>query len=775
MVRTYNHPTSTFSLSDGRGFSARKKPQSQDVPAVPPKPKTPSLPVDEGISVMSPSKIPSTTLLGPSPIVPGFPTLNSMPTYQSFMPPSMILPTFNPYGYPPMAHFQTPVQLQYDQLLQLKRLEEEKYRQNLSASHIYPTEQSIPLKPYRFLGDLQNFSPIVADSTSIRSNSAPTTDLDKLTRELQVLQQLKQENQHPSADQQRPTTNHSEITKLTRKKSTHVEELPPWLRGNPQPTTGVRGAPNWLQSQNNLTTVPSTAPDLRREKSLPLNFSFGKSAAIAAEIQRLNNEHLNASRQEISSAESKALQKQMEQIIAQQQKQKDLTEPSFFDNFGKGGGGAPMRDTTGKPITDRRILRMSWNGGSLGDILAAQAANNKTLNDSINGRFQPDSIEKFVGLTESNRALSQPSLPIMTKSKDDEYKEELKRQIEEKRKQKELENERQKQEDERDRLRIEKELQRIAQEEAEERTKQLEKAKMAERKQAELDLAYKQAAETAKQLKETSSNSKLKKNIVKPPTTRSPTAESQHLEWWEKKPDYNAPSGSDSSAPQARNHSPQILLVSHKNDPVVEPQGRNKHTTKVTPSSRKPPPTAASSVVTYQSTKRRTKSPTMSIATTEAGSDNNNIEENEALLHQISAMRQRLQKEQIRVQNAIRRQELSKHKRSAKDDEELDTDDADTIRSIPVIKAQTSRRATQKSRGDLARQSTNQSITSGLSAAERIIQSRKVQHSAKLRPSLSQSSLSIDKENSTVRRSRLSNRNHSIGDIRDSDFDYVVV
>lgn len=115
-------------------------------------------------------------------------------------------------------------------------------------------------------------------------------------------------------------------------------EDPPWLRGNPQPRNGIRGTQQWKDGQQ-IAKSPSI--------SSGLNYSAPSLISQPGAYQ-----HSVAPVQHIQ-APSPARQRLME-------RQKAAAE-EYYDPFGKGGAGAPMRDRDGNIVTDRRKMRQSWS------------------------------------------------------------------------------------------------------------------------------------------------------------------------------------------------------------------------------------------------------------------------------------------------------------------------------------------------------------------------------------------------------------------------------
>uniref|UniRef100_A0A914WLT3 Uncharacterized protein n=1 Tax=Plectus sambesii TaxID=2011161 RepID=A0A914WLT3_9BILA len=137
------------------------------------------------------------------------------------------------------------------------------------------------------------------------------------------LKALKLDNQSQSASQHQPKT--------------MQKEDPPWLRGNPQPRNGIRGTQQWKDGQQ-----------ISKSPSMPTGLNYGAPSPISQPImyQRIATpvQHVQAP--------SPARQRLME-------RQKAAEE--FYDPFGKGGAGAPIRDRDGNVVTDRRKMRQSWS------------------------------------------------------------------------------------------------------------------------------------------------------------------------------------------------------------------------------------------------------------------------------------------------------------------------------------------------------------------------------------------------------------------------------
>lgn len=288
-----------------------------------------------------------------------------------------------------------------------------------------------------------------------------------------------------------------------RRNSPRPEELPPWLRGNPQPKNGLRGNPVGTTSSNNFN------PNIRREKSLPVDFSqsssygyvqpnngFGGSSYALSDA---NNKPYDYKADLERQIQDRQLQKQRERL--EDDRLNKIHDQQVWDPWGKGGAGAPIRDKDGKLVADRSRLQQSWN-----KVLDTNLPHNLSPNNSMNlsnsqlqngsGLYgNPTTIAPSYSSNYLNSAATYPtygsstSMPLSQPlsggapmNEKDAYKNELQKQIDERKRQREYEKQLEKQQDERDRIEFEKFAAKQRQELEAEKEKQRAKQEMAQKK-----------------------------------------------------------------------------------------------------------------------------------------------------------------------------------------------------------------------------------------------------------------------------------------------------
>ncbi|XP_041358532.1 centrosome and spindle pole-associated protein 1-like isoform X7 [Gigantopelta aegis] len=198
------------------------------------------------------------------------------------------------------------------------------------------------------------------------------------------------------------------------------------------------------------------------------------------------------------------LKRQMEE--ARQKKQSAKMEKEMYDRkfeeeyknynpFGKGGGGAPMRDQRGNVIADLRTVLKDGSGQSTGNLAGYESP--RKWNPYTSPRPPSPRDDKIKTPPKQTTALGdvthargghgifgQPKTEA-EKTEADRYKDELQRQIEEKKMQKMLEKEKERMEEQIEERRIEEERRRMQMEVEEERRRIREKEEIARRQQEE--------------------------------------------------------------------------------------------------------------------------------------------------------------------------------------------------------------------------------------------------------------------------------------------------
>lgn len=271
----------------------------------------------------------------------------------------------------------SPVQQEYDQMVAQKRSAEFRYRQSIDdpelqarfSNHLNINSAGInrsisaPQNPNNFQLPLAQSSLSADYYTNLIpvSTQQPTyTFNDPLEFERNLKNNERQRKLKYLGDLQKQAEEQRQKRERDKRQAQQQINDPPWLRGNPQPKTGVRGTVAWNAVQQTTTVEPES---LRRERSLPHDFRLDRALLPPQNnLNNLNNFSTQNAPNQQESAYREALQRQMQERELERQK-KRLDEERYnkrleeeaqvYDPFGKGGGGAPLRDEQGRVIADR--------------------------------------------------------------------------------------------------------------------------------------------------------------------------------------------------------------------------------------------------------------------------------------------------------------------------------------------------------------------------------------------------------------------------------------
>ncbi|RNA41302.1 centrosome and spindle pole associated 1-like isoform X4 [Brachionus plicatilis] len=232
---------------------------------------------------------------------------------------------------------------------------------------------------------------------------------------------------------------------------------------------------------------PSNTNQLNRPKDTN-PFAFGASGENDQKQQKAREYQEELGRQ----VREKQLKKQKEKEEHERLDKKLLLENAIYNPYGRGGGGAPIKDKDGNTVANLSQVRADPLQYSPRDMPPPQSVINSILNTGSNlpnssrvnsndflNNSAPNTSRKTGPNEEQSFARGGHGIFGEGKSEDqkkkeDKYKAELQQQIEEKQRLKALEKERQRIEDEKEQKRIEEELKKIqAEVEEEERKKKL--------------------------------------------------------------------------------------------------------------------------------------------------------------------------------------------------------------------------------------------------------------------------------------------------------------
>lgn len=283
--------------------------------------------------------------------------------------------------------------------------------------------------------------------------------------------------------------------------SSNNQELPPWLRGNPQPKDGFRGTNATTLQQPYNNNYNNT--NIRREKSLPLDFTSYAPQSLNYNQPNGYNSTYNLGDTGANYNYKSELEKQVQERQMQKQREKldqdrlnKIYEQQVWDPWGKGGAGAPIRDKDGKLVADRSKLAQSWNK-MMDTNLPHNASPSASLNlsrrnDSLfpgqtlgtysTPSFAPNYLNSAATMPSYGSGSGNPSFGNAPVSEKDFYKIELQKQIDERKRLRDLEKQKEKEEEMRERASFEKYAEKQRQELEAEKEKQRAKQEMAQRK-----------------------------------------------------------------------------------------------------------------------------------------------------------------------------------------------------------------------------------------------------------------------------------------------------
>ncbi|XP_067934843.1 centrosome and spindle pole-associated protein 1-like [Watersipora subatra] len=271
-----------------------------------------------------------------------------------------------------------------------------------------------------------------------------------------------------------------------------------------------------------------TAPSPGREQPFPVQTqhltprSLPKASAVGAfpseqndrgqlkkDTQLTYQQELKRQKQRIDrakKAEQEAYDKKLNEEIAN------------YNPFGRGGAGAPMKDSTGNVIADLRSMKQANTGQTpRPNVQAApvpapvQAAPqfDPTL-PNLNSSYGADGLDS-VGYARGGHGIFGEPKTEVQKTATDRYKEDLQKQIDEKKRVAELEKQKLKEEEEREMKRLEEDRVKIQKEYEAEQAKAKAKEEETRRKNEQM----KQAAEEKRRLAEQQREEAEKKRLAK--------------------------------------------------------------------------------------------------------------------------------------------------------------------------------------------------------------------------------------------------------------------
>ncbi|XP_061182237.1 centrosome and spindle pole-associated protein 1-like [Saccostrea echinata] len=329
--------------------------------------------------------------------------------------------------------------------------------------------------------------------------------------------------------------------------------------------------------------------------------------------------------------EEKRLRKQREREEQLRYEKKLDDEIRNYNPFGKGGGGAPMRDNQGNIVADLRVLHSTnQDPESARSRVTRESprfrAPSPSPRDDLIGPPPPqlDASGDVTHARGGHGIFGQPKTE-QEKNQSDKYKDDLRRQIEEKKRREQIEKEKERIEEEKENRRLEEQRLRIQSEYEEEQRKKREKEEETRRRNEEMQQQAEEKKREAKRKKQEEDEKRSKEKREQEERERRERQEQR---------------GSSPPVPAMRNAGQKPDYSDDKTtpEPPKSPQNGTSDDTRNSPpipALRKEPPPDESSRPPPQPLSRANSSD---------------------VLKELASMRKQLQSERKRVENALETQ-----------------------------------------------------------------------------------------------------------------------
>ncbi|XP_062584637.1 centrosome and spindle pole associated protein 1-like isoform X7 [Saccostrea cucullata] len=250
-------------------------------------------------------------------------------------------------------------------------------------------------------------------------------------------------------------------------------------------------------------TTSARARDRSRERISPYQFPSDE------EIRSRSQNDKRSYQEELDrQIEEKRLRKQREREEQLRYEQKLDDEIRNYNPFGKGGGGAPMRDNQGNIVADLRVLHSTNQDPDTARSRVTREsprfrAPSPSPRDDLIGPPPPqlDASGDVTHARGGHGIFGQPKTE-QEKNQSDKYKDDLRRQIEEKKRREQIEKEKERIEEEKENRRLEEQRLRIQSEYEEEQRKKREKEEETRRRNEEMQQQAEEKKREAKRKKQ---------------------------------------------------------------------------------------------------------------------------------------------------------------------------------------------------------------------------------------------------------------------------------
>ncbi|XP_056019004.1 centrosome and spindle pole-associated protein 1-like isoform X39 [Ostrea edulis] len=351
--------------------------------------------------------------------------------------------------------------------------------------------------------------------------------------------------------------------------------------------------------------------------------------------------------------EEKRRKKQLEKEEQLRYERKLDDEIRNYNPFGKGGGGAPLRDTKGNVVAD---LRGMHNTNQDPDTARSQVTRESprfqaptSPRDDLIGQPPPqiDAAGDVTHARGGHGIFGQPKTE-QEKTTSDKYKDDLRRQIEEKKRREQIEKEKERMEEEKENRRLEEQRLRIQSEFEEEQRKKREKEDEARKRNEEMQQQAEARKKEAKRKKQEEDDQRMQEKREQENRERQERQEQRGssppvpaLRTGDQKPDYSEAISNSSSSRQNHFRSESVRLGMGTPDSLGLKKPYGISTSEDT---RKSPPIPALRRDTPPSESSKPPPQPLSRANS---SD---------VLKELASMRKQLQSERKRVENALETQ-----------------------------------------------------------------------------------------------------------------------
>ncbi|XP_056019003.1 centrosome and spindle pole-associated protein 1-like isoform X38 [Ostrea edulis] len=414
-----------------------------------------------------------------------------------------------------------------------------------------------------------------------------------------------------------------------------------------------RGTPRVTFDESIEITVPpppttARARDRSKERISPYQFPSDEDFR-----SRSQNDKRSYQEELDRQIEEKRRKKQLEKEEQLRYERKLDDEIRNYNPFGKGGGGAPLRDTKGNVVAD---LRGMHNTNQDPDTARSQVTRESprfqaptSPRDDLIGQPPPqiDAAGDVTHARGGHGIFGQPKTE-QEKTTSDKYKDDLRRQIEEKKRREQIEKEKERMEEEKENRRLEEQRLRIQSEFEEEQRKKREKEDEARKRNEEMQQQAEARKKEAKRKKQEEDDQRMQEKREQENRERQERQEQRGssppvpaLRTGDQKPDYSEAISNSSSSRQNHFRSESVRLGMGTPDSLGLKKPYGISTSEDT---RKSPPIPALRRDTPPSESSKPPPQPLSRANS---SD---------VLKELASMRKQLQSERKRVENALETQ-----------------------------------------------------------------------------------------------------------------------